>query len=57
MARTTDISARELAESVVDDTMWWLDSEQVEGWIRKSCADPSLLQELDELLPDTLAEL
>lgn len=57
MVRTTDISARDPSERLADDAVWWPDSEEIEPLIRVGCADASLQEELDALLPDTVAEL
>lgn len=35
----------------------WVPSEVMEGRVRNAQADPSLRAQLDELLPDTIAEL
>lgn len=56
MARTVAISERKAIDEIVEHTAW-IDSELFEALLRGACADASLLQELDELLPDTIAEL
>ena len=57
MARTTDITVDALDEQFADEVVLWLDSKQAETLIREGRADASLLDELDALLPDTIAEL
>jgi hypothetical protein len=52
MARTTEITAQELGENLVEDTPSWVDSEHFEALLRDARADPALLHELDALLTD-----
>jgi len=56
MARTIAITEREAIDQVVEDGAW-IDSELFEALLRDACADAALLQELDELLPDTIEQL
>lgn len=57
MARTIDLTAKDLHEPVTDYAASWVDSEHFETLLRDACADAALLQELDELAPDTISEL
>ncbi|MGN6188048.1 MAG: hypothetical protein ACTHOE_04055 [Conexibacter sp.] len=57
MTRVNDIAAQKLDEPVADDAAWWVDSERFETLLRDAHADAPLLQELDELAPDTIGEL
>lgn len=41
----------------VDEEDYWVDSSVMEQRIRGAQADPALSRELDELFPDTLADL
>lgn len=57
MASATDTAMRATTEGIGEDAPFWLDSEQFGMLLRDACADAALLREMNELLPDTLAEL
>jgi len=57
MAITPDTTAQELAELIAEHAASWVDSERFEALLRDARADAALLQELDELAPDTIADL
>ncbi|HEU4722914.1 MAG TPA: hypothetical protein VFS59_16255 [Gemmatimonadaceae bacterium] len=52
-----DVTTRAASERFADEPVSWLDSEQFEALLLDARADVALLRELDELLPDTIAEL
>jgi len=57
MVATPDITAQELDELIAEHAAAWVDSERFEALLRDARADAALLRELDELLPDTIADL
>jgi len=58
MAHSTDITMQDLREiGPLDDAASWVDSEVMEARIRAVVADPGLRRVLDELQPDTIADL